>query len=107
MYQSIMETEVFDFDMESVSDSLNSLSDSSKDTEEDDLVESLLFNLDGEDDDFVIDNLATLIILTGASYLDICVITGAARATVYGIVGEACDAINACANPWLDNINFL
>ena len=50
--------------MELISDSLNSLSDCSKDAEEDYSVESLLFNSDDEDNDFVINDLATLIILT-------------------------------------------
>ena len=58
-----MEAEVFDLDMKSISNSLNSLSDCSKDAEEEDSMESLLFDLDDEDNDFVIDDLATLIIL--------------------------------------------
>ena len=58
-----MEAEVFDLDMKLISNSLNSLSDCSKDAEEEDSMESLLFDLDDEDNDFVIDDLATLIIL--------------------------------------------
>ena len=59
-----MEAEVFDLDMESISNSLNFLVDCSKDAEEDDSVESLLLDFDDEDDDFFIDDLAMLIILT-------------------------------------------
>ena len=50
-----MEVKVFDFDMKSMSNSLNSLSDYSRDAEEEDLVLSLLLDSNDEDNNVVID----------------------------------------------------
>ena len=44
--------------------------------------------------------------VVGARYLDIHLITGAAKFTVYGIVPEVCDTINGSTNPRLANKNF-
>ena len=43
---------------------------------------------------------------SGASYLDISLITGASTTTVYKVIGEVRDAINASWDPKLDNIHF-
>ena len=59
-----MGAEVFDLDIRWISNSLSCLSGYAKDAEEEDSVEPLLFNLYDEDNNFVIDNLATLIVLT-------------------------------------------
>ena len=44
--------------------------------------------------------------ITCASYLDIQLVTGAAKCTVYAIVREVRDAINGSTNPRLANKNF-